>query len=262
MSTSLGDQLSNCKRLSDKNILITGGSSGIGRKCAIECSENGARVHLVGRDRDRLEETAGQLKGEGHSIHALDMREMEKYPNLMDEIVSNSGKLTGFIHAAGYQITSPLRAMNAELYRDIFRVNLISALELSRLITQKKNHQAGNLRIIFIAGGISLIGVTALTAYGATKAGLVGAARAMAVELAPRKICVNCVSPGYVTDTNMLGNLDHILGDEEMAVLGRGYPLGLGKTEDIAPLCAFLMSDQARWITGQNIVADGGATAQ
>jgi len=248
--------------LRGKNIIVSGGSSGIGRQCALECSKAGARVHVLGRDEARLEEVFCQMSGEGNSRHSLDMRDTEQFLAVVDGIVKSFGKITGFIHSAGYQITSPVKAMSASQYRDIFLVNTISGFELGRIISMKKNHVTGELSIIFIAGGISVIGVTALTAYGASKAGLVGGARAMAVELAPRKICVNCVSPGYIVDTNMLGDLDQTLSEEELSRLSQGYPLGLGHTGEISAMCAYLLSDKARWITGQNIVVDGGATAQ
>lgn len=262
MTTAASLTIDKPNNLTGKNILISGGSSGIGRQCALECNRAGARVHILGRNANRLNEVYSQLQGEGNSFHEMDMRDVKRFPSLVEEIVGNHGKLTGFIHSAGYQITAPVKAMDHRQYQDIFLVNAISAFELSRIITLKKNHLPEELSIIFIAGGISVIGVTALTAYGASKAGLVGGSRAMAVELAPRKITVNCVSPGYIVDTNMLGELDQTLNEEELAKLSLGYPLGLGRTKEISAICAFLMSDKARWITGQNLIVDGGATAQ
>lgn len=248
--------------LKGKNILITGASSGIGRACALKCNEAGATVHLMGRNISNLMEVYTQLQGENNSYHVLDMRDTEQFPQVIEQIVKEHGKIGGFIHSAGYQITAPLSVMKPEQYHDIFLVNTISALEFSRIIAQKKNHDESGLSIIFIAGGISVIGVPALIAYAASKAALVGAAKAIALEFAPRKNRVNCVSPGYITDTRMLGDLDSILSQNELQNLDKGYPLGLGKTIDISSMCAYLLSDQAHWITGQNIIVDGGATAR
>lgn len=244
--------------LCDKSIVITGASSGIGKACAIGCSLAGARVHLVGRNLDKLKETFAMLTGVGHSLHAIDISDNSKISQMVDNIVSNSGRISGFIHSAGYQIVTPLQAMNAQKYYDMFAVNTTSAFEISRLITKKANHIPNNMSIVFISSVMSVVASAGLTAYCASKAALVGGARAIAIELSPKKIRVNCVSPGTVSDTQMTENLISQLSPDEYESIVCEYPIGLGSTTDVSSICIFLLSDKAKWITGQNFIIDGG----
>jgi NAD(P)-dependent dehydrogenase (short-subunit alcohol dehydrogenase family) len=148
--------------------------------------------------------------------------------------------------------------MNYQMYLDIFSVNTISAFEFIRLLSKKNYGNLSCMSIVLIASVMSIIANPALTAYCASKAALVGGAKALALELANNKIRVNCVSPGYLEDTKMMTELDEILSNQELDNLKKGYPLGLGSTNDITALCLFLLSDESKWITGQNIIIDGG----
>jgi len=114
------------------------------------------------------------------------------------------------------------------------------------------------MSIVLIASVMSIIANPALTAYCASKAALVSGARSLALELANKNIRVNCVSPGYLKDTKMMTELSDVLNYKEMDNLKKGYPLGLGSNKDISALCIFLLSDESKWITGQNIIIDGG----
>ena len=245
-------------RLQNKNILITGASSGIGKECAFRCYEEGAKVHLLGRNERSLKEIYAQLNDNNNSISVLDLQDFERYQNIIENIVTTHGKIDGFIHSAGYQITLPISAMNYQMYLDIFSVNTISAFEFIRLLSKKNYGNLSCMSIVLIASVMSIIANPALTAYCASKAALVGGAKALALELANNKIRVNCVSPGYLEDTKMMTELDEILSNQELDNLKKGYPLGLGSTNDITALCLFLLSDESKWITGQNIIIDGG----
>jgi len=245
-------------RLQNKNILITGASSGIGKECAFRCYEEGAKVHLLGRNERSLKEIYAQLNDNNNSISVLDLQDFERYQNIIENIVTTHGKIDGFIHSAGYQITLPISAMNYQMYLDIFSVNTISAFEFIRLLSKKNYGNLSCMSIVLIASVMSIIANPALTAYCASKAALVGGAKALALELANNKIKVNCVSPGYLEDTKMMTELDEILSNQELDNLKKGYPLGLGSTNDITALCLFLLSDESKWITGQNIIIDGG----
>jgi len=245
-------------RLQNKNILITGASSGIGKECAFRCYEEGAKVHLLGRNERSLKEIYAQLNDNNNSISILDLQDFERYQNIIENIVTTHGKIDGFIHSAGYQITLPISAMNYQMYLDIFSVNTISAFEFIRLLSKKNYGNLSCMSIVLIASVMSIIANPALTAYCASKAALVGGAKALALELANNKIKVNCVSPGYLEDTKMMTELDEILSNQELDNLKKGYPLGLGSTNDITALCLFLLSDESKWITGQNIIIDGG----
>ncbi|MDY0218465.1 MAG: SDR family oxidoreductase [Candidatus Cloacimonas acidaminovorans] len=246
------------KRLQDKNILITGASSGIGKECAFRCYEEGAKVHLLGRNERSLKEIYAHLNDNNNSIGVLDLKDFERYQSVIENIVTKQGKIDGFIHSAGYQITLPISAMDHQMYLDIFAVNTISAFEFIRLLSKKNYGNLSGMSIVLIASVMSIIANPALTAYCASKAALVGGARSLALELATKNIRVNCVSPGYLKDTKMMTELSNVLNYKEMDNLKKGYPLGLGSVKDISALCIFLLSDESKWITGQNIIIDGG----
>ena len=246
------------KRLQDKNILITGASSGIGKECAFRCYDEGAKVHLIGRNESSLNDIYSQLNDNNNSISVLDLRNFQRYQSIIESIVTNHEKIDGFIHSAGYQTTLPISAMNYQMYIDIFEVNTISAFEIIRLLCKKNYGNLSGMSIVLIASVMSIIANPALTAYCASKAALVSGARSLALELANKNIRVNCVSPGYLKDTKMMTELSDVLNYKEMDNLKKGYPLGLGSNKDISALCIFLLSDESKWITGQNIIIDGG----
>ena len=245
-------------RLQNKNILITGASSGIGKECAFRCYKEGAKVHLLGRNERSLKEIYAQLNDNNNSISVLDLQDFERYQNIIESIVTKHGKIDGFIHSAGYQITLPISAMNYQMYLDIFSVNTISAFEFIRLLSKRNHSNLSGMSIVLIASIMSIIANPALTAYCASKAALVGGAKALALELANKGMRINCISPGTLADTAMTDNLKKQISEEEFHRIEQEYPLGLGSTKDIASLCLFLLSDESKWITGQNIIIDGG----
>jgi NAD(P)-dependent dehydrogenase (short-subunit alcohol dehydrogenase family) len=245
-------------RLQNKNILITGASSGIGKECAFRCYKEGAKVHLLGRNERSLKEIYAQLNDNNNSISVLDLQDFERYQNINESIVTKHGKIDGFIHSAGYQITLPISAMNYQMYLDIFSVNTISAFEFIRLLSKRNYSNLSGMSIVLIASIMSIIANPALTAYCATKAALVGGAKALALELANKGMRINCISPGTLGDTAMTENLKKQISEEEFHKIEQEYPMGLGSIKDISSLCLFLLSDESKWITGQNIIIDGG----
>jgi len=249
-------------RLQNKNILITGASSGIGKECAFRCYEEGAKVHLLGRNERSLKEIYAQLNDNNNSISILDLQYFERYQNIIESIVTKHGKIDGFIHSAGYQIVLPISAMNYQMYLDIFSVNTISAFEFIRLLSKKNYSNLSGMSIVLIASIMSVLADTALTAYCASKSALVGGAKALALELANKGIRINFISPGTLADTAMTDNLKKQISEEEFHRIEQEYPMGLGSTKDISSLCLFLLSDESKWITGQNIIVDGGLSVR
>lgn len=244
--------------LEGKTILVTGASSGIGRQCAIDCSKMGAKVILVSRNEERLAETLSQMEGEGHNSYSFDLSELGGIKGLVSTVVDDSGKLDGFIHAAGIEMTKPVKLLTPEDYEQVFKVNTLSGFELVRHISSLKNINKGG-SIVLMASITAVIGRGSVAAYAASKGAMVSAARSFALEFAKREIRVNCVSPGTVLTPLMKNYLDTL--DEE-AFKNRidGFPLGLGETTDISNACIYLISDASRWVTGQNLIVDGGYT--
>jgi len=220
-------------RLQNKNILITGASSGIGKECAFRCYKEGAKVHLLGRNERSLKEIYAQLNDNNNSISVLDLQDFERYQNIIESIVTKHGKIDGFIHSAGYQITLPISAMNYQMYLDIFSVNTISAFEFIRLLSKRNYSNLSGMRKVLIVSFMSIILNPALTAYCATKAALVGGAKALALELANKGMRINCISPGTLGDTAMTENLKKQISEEEFHKIEQEYPMGLGSIKDI-----------------------------
>ena len=170
-------------KLAGKNVIITGATSGIGRVCAIECNTAGANVHAFGRNKELLSDMVENMRGDRNSFHGIDLRNTSDISQIINEIVKSYGKIDGFIHSAGYQITAPIKAMTVDQYLDIMLVNTLSAFEITKNLALRKNHTKENLKIVFISSIMSVIAYPGLVAYCASKAALVGGARALAAEL-------------------------------------------------------------------------------
>lgn len=246
--------------LGGKSILVTGASSGIGRQCAIDCARMGARVILIGRNEERLKESLGQMTGEGHLLLSADLAELESIKLLVQQIVSETGPIDGFIHSAGIEKTLPIKSLKPTVYEDIYKVNALSAFEFIRYFSSSRNFNQGG-SIVLISSITSVIGRAGVSAYAASKGAVVSAVKTMALELAKRRVRINSISPGTILTPLMQGYLVQLTEEERQRRVG-GFPLGLGKTSDISNACIYLLSDASRWITGQNIVIDGGYTIQ
>ncbi len=248
--------------LEGKTILITGASSGIGAQCAIDCSKMGAKVMLVARNEERLKSILSQCEGAGHAYYLADMVEIvdKGAKPLLEQIVSDHGKMDGFIHSAGIQKTAPLKLLSVTDYEEVLKVNTLSAFEILKYLPGIKYMNADG-RIVLIASITGVIGRSGLTAYSASKGALISATRSMSLELAKRGIRINCVSPGTILTPLMQEYLD-TLDENKRKQRVDGFPLGLGQTSDISNACIYLLSDASRWVTGQNLVIDGGYTVR
>ncbi len=242
--------------LEGKTVLVTGASSGIGRQCAINCVQMGARVVAVGRNQERLDEVVSAMEGNGMS-YSFDFANTDAIKGLVSKVVEENGKLDGFIHAAGIEVTNPIKLLKSEEFEALYRINCLSAFEIVKHLGIKAFNKGGS--IVLISSILSVIARKGLSAYAASKGALVSAARVMALEMASREIRVNTISPGTIL-TPMMQNALNAMSDEDREKRIDGFPLGLGTTDDVANLCVFLLSDASRWITGQNLVIDGGYT--
>lgn len=246
--------------LEGKNILITGASSGIGRQCAISCSQMGATVVLVARNEERLIETLEQMVGEEHIYRIFNLEDIDNISVLIEGIVTNIGKIDGFIHAAGIEKTSPIKLLTPNDYERIFKVNSLSAFEFVHQFSNKKYFNDGG-HIVLISSIAAVIGRGGVSAYAASKGAMISAVRSMAIEFAKKRICINCVSPGTVL-TPLMQNFLSTLSEKDYQKRIDGFLLGLGETEDVANACIYLLSDASRWVTGQNLIVDGGYTVK
>lgn len=247
--------------LEGKTILVTGASSGIGRQCAIDCSMMGARVVAIARDKERLDETLSLMEGEGHCRYIYDFSNSDGVRDLVSTIVADCGRIGGMIYAAGIEKTMPFKMLAPEDYLNIFNVNTLGALEMVRQISSIKNFSKEGGSLVLIASITASIARIGTAAYTASKGALVSVVRVLASELSKRKIRANCISPGTVLTPLMQSFLSSLSEEEYQNRIG-GFPLGLGEPSDISNACIFLLSEASRWITGQNIIIDGGFTIQ
>jgi NAD(P)-dependent dehydrogenase (short-subunit alcohol dehydrogenase family) len=241
-------------------VLVTGASSGIGRECAVLLSSLNARLVIAGRNRSKLEETLSSLMGKDHCIETFDFAATEEIVDWIRKIVSQVGPLHGFVHSAGKQLISPLRSLTLASLEDQMRVNLYSSMMLARGFCQKGCFVRGG-SMVFISSIMANVGKPALSAYCASKAGLLGFTRSLALELVREQIRVNCITPAIV-ETNMLSTLKELMLPAQWTALEEAHPLGFGTPRDVANATAFLLADTGRWITGTALVVDGGYSAQ
>lgn len=245
--------------LEGKTILITGASSGIGRQCAIDCSKMGAKVVLVARNQDRLDETVSLMEGDGHKAYSFDLEQLTEIKDLITRIVAENGKLDGFIHAAGIEKTAPAKLLTPEDYDTVYKTNCLSAFEIVKNLGLKQVNSEAS--IVFIASISGVIARTGLAAYSASKGALISASKVMALEFAKRKIRVNTISPGTIL-TPMMEKALNEMQEEDRVKRIEGFPLGLGQTTDISNACIYLLSEASKWVTGQNLIVDGGYTCK
>lgn len=245
--------------LAEKNILVTGASSGIGETVSIKLAAEGAKVIMISRTEAQLKKVQEQLDGAG-IYYVQDLRCTEEIKELVERITRENGKLDGMVHCAGISRTIPLKNSNFEMIHDVMLINFYAFVELSRIICLKKHFNPEGGGIVGISSIASFMGHKGKVAYSASKAAMDGAIRCMSAELAPKKIRVNSVSPGFVR-TRMYDNYVKNLGAEAAEADIAKQPLGLGDAEDVANAVLFLLSDQSGFITGTTLTVDGGRTA-
>jgi len=245
--------------LESRNILITGASSGIGAECCRVCADNGANVILLGRDSRRLEETLKSLKPGSHYTISCDLMNIQEIEQAIVETLNKAGKIYGFIHSAGIDVTRPLSSLRYEDYLSVFNTNVISGFEIARIISRKQFCPPDGASYIFIASVMGIVGVSGKIAYSASKGAIVAGCKSMALELTFKNIRVNCVSPAIVR-TELVDNLFAELPADAVNKIKSEHPIGLGLPDDIAKACLYLLSEDSKWVTGSNFIIDGGYT--
>ncbi len=243
--------------LEGKTILVTGASSGIGRGIAVECSKMGAKMVINGRNVERLNETMSMLEGEGHIAIAADLSKQED----IDSLVAQCPAINGVVHSAGIPKICGVKHIERNLLEEIVNVNEIAPILLTSGLLKKKKLQKKS-SIIFIASisGVCVANVGEAP-YSTTKGGLAGFTKGAAYELAAQGTRVNTICPALVP-TSILGLSNEMFSEQQLkdTMYGR-YPLKrVGTPEDIANGAIYLLSDASSWVTGINLIIDGGYT--
>lgn len=238
-------------------ILITGASSGIGKVIAKRLSER-YNVILNGRNEESLRTVLCDCdKAGSHLIWVADLADSNSLEDSLKNIIEAENiTVSYFVHCAGFMKMLPLKLISVANLYATFDTNVFSAALIVKVLTSKKVNKASLRSVVFISSNISNRGAKAFSSYAASKGALDALMRCLAIELAPN-VRINSVLPGAV-QTQMTQS---IFDNEEVAKrMLATYPLGLGKPEDIYNAVSFLLSDEARWITGQQVVVDGGRT--
>ena len=249
------------QNLAGKTALITGASKGLGKAIALALAEAGARVVLASRNLELLNETADAARklGAEAAVFQTDVRDEAQVLRLEKAVTGQFGKLQILVNNAGVNIRKPVTDFTLAEWRQVMETNVDSAFLMCRSFVPHMLGQ-GYGRILNLTSIASHIGLPGRTAYAASKSALRGFTRALALELAPEKITVTGISPGPVA-TEM--NIPLIENPELNAQFISRIPLGRwGKVEEVGQLAVYLCSEAAGFITGTDILMDGGWTAQ
>lgn len=239
-----------------KNVVITGISGGIGRAVAEKLMASGTTVIGLSRNiedgvRDLAKKYPGQL-----ALHEADFMNVEKLGDVVNALVSEHGPVGGFVHCAGFDKMAPLRLTKIEDIESLWRLHALVPMVMIAAISKRKNHDKGT-SIVLISSQSAHEGAVGHTAYAAAKGAIEGYLAPAAAELMEKGIRINEVCLAPVKTKMACGWMDKLTEESGQRLL-ESYPLGLGEAEDVSNLICFLLSENARWINGQIITADGG----
>ncbi len=247
--------------LEGKTALITGASRGLGKAIALALAQAGARLILVARDFELLTQTADAARALGSqaSVFQTDVTDETQIQDMQREIAGEFGRIQILINNAGMNIRKPATEFTLPEWRQVIDTNMTSAFLICRSFVPLMKGQ-GFGRILNLTSIMSHIALPGRTAYCASKAGLLGFTRALALELAPEKITVNGISPGpFATEINTPVMQNPELNQQFVSRI----PLGRwGQVEEVGQLAVYLCSEAAGFITGTDLLMDGGWTAQ
>jgi NAD(P)-dependent dehydrogenase (short-subunit alcohol dehydrogenase family) len=238
-----------------KVALVTGGGSGIGSAIAEKFILSGIHTVILGRDPIQLQAMQDQW-GDRCSIVSGDLTDLASIPTLVQQVVHSLGRIDILVNNAGIHLKKEFTEVSDEEFQGILLTNVTAVFALSREVAKVMIKQGGG-SIINISSMASRYGIPQVIAYTASKSAVEGMTRAMAVDLSPRGIRVNCIAPGFIATDMSSKALDND-GERKKKVLSR-TPMGhLGRPDDVGDAALFLSSDAARYITGVVLPVDGG----
>ena len=234
--------------LENRNILVTGASSGIGRATAILCAQMGAKLILTGRNKERLDETLSMLDSPGHDAYPADLTNPEE----LKQLVKYCPDLTGVVFSAGMAELAPFKMLSENHIDRVMSINFFAPVNLTQLLLKNKKILP-SASLVYITAVAEHVCPMGSSIYSASKSALTAVVKTLALELARNNIRANCISPGYVK-TEMLEKLPSA---EQYFSLA---PLKDIEATDIANGIVYLLSPAARWVTRSTLVIDGGIT--
>jgi NAD(P)-dependent dehydrogenase (short-subunit alcohol dehydrogenase family) len=254
-------------RFAGQHILVTGAGTGIGRAIALRLAAEGAHLSLFARTRDRLQETASTIAKQGGSkplVCELDIRDRAAVDRRFAEAAEHQGPVRALIANSGIGGANMPGA--GDRFDDLVATNLTGTYSCLRAAERDLANGKDARHLIAVSSILARIGVPGYTGYCASKAGLLGLVRALACELAPRNVQVNAVLPGWVNTSMATEGLEGMAAamsttvEKARAIAMQAVPLGrMSEPEDVAGLVAWLISPDARGVTGQGLDMNGGA---
>jgi NAD(P)-dependent dehydrogenase (short-subunit alcohol dehydrogenase family) len=243
--------------LSEKRILVTGATGGIGKVAAIQLSRLGAKLVISGRNPEKLQEVYDLLEGDGHSKYIVDLDDVDSLEGIIKTIVDECGSFNGYAHCAGVAQMRPLKMTKKNNIVEMMNPNFFSFIEIVRCLTKKGCFEDGG-SIVAVSSTASIQGKQSKVCYSASKAALDAAIRCLVCDLKKKRIRVNSVMPCWVNTSLYQGYLNRYPDTFEVQEIKEKQYMGVTEPEEVANTIAFLLSDAATTITGTSILIDGG----
>lgn len=236
----------------DKKVLVTGATGDIGAAISKKLYESGCKLCLAGTKENVLKELTEKFGNRAQYI-CSNLLDTNNAKTLIDNVISQMGGIDILINNAGITRDNLFVRMSDDQWSDVLNVNLNSSMILARgAIKQMMKSKWG--RVINITSVVGVTGNSGQANYAASKSGLIGMSKSIASEVASRGITVNCIAPGFITSAMT----DKLTSDQKMRILESIPMKRMGEANDIAAVAAFLISDDANYVTGQTIHVNGG----
>jgi NAD(P)-dependent dehydrogenase (short-subunit alcohol dehydrogenase family) len=241
--------------------LITGATSGIGKSVVLSLLNQGAKVIAIGRNSKKLILLKNETNNKNNLI--LEEKDLSNCGGLdkwILNIAKKYGKLKGLVLSAGIQQIMPISlSLSVEKSKELFEINYFSSMQIAKGFCDRRANIGKGSSVIFLSSIASIKGNTGIIGYAASKGAINSAVKSLALEVAKLGIRVNAVLPGFVK-TEMTLRWKEIYNKKYIEKINNEYPLGIGKAEDVTGPILFLLSEESKWITGSEIIVDGGAS--
>jgi len=241
----------------NKNILIFGATSGIGMDLSLLLDEMNSNLILIGRNKKDLEFLKKKTKNKKNKIFVCDLNKEKDIEDIFKQINNLNLKIDGLVFAAGVHFIKPIQSTSIDDLNNSLKINFIAPYLVLKNFSSNFS-RSDESSVVLISSITAFVGQTALTAYSSSKGAIVSLTKSAAVELARKKIRVNCIAPGHIKNTKMSNEVKSLLSKEQYDNLISKHPLGVGSVRDVSDCIIYLLSDSSKWVTGTTIRIDGG----